>query len=60
MPHAAMKRRALSMPSAMASNRRPSGDSDTNCWFQAWIWLRSAKPPLVKARSRLRVATDWW
>ncbi len=32
----------------------------TNCWFQVCTWLRSAKPPLVKARSRFRVDADWW
>ena len=48
------------MPSAMSSNRWPSVEEATNSWFQAWIWLRSAKPPLVKARSRLRVETDCW
>ncbi len=55
-----MNRRARSMPSAMSSNRCPSLEDATNCWFQAWTWLRSAKPPLVKARSRLRVETDCW
>ena len=58
MPQASMNRRARSMPSAMSSKRRPSVELATNSWFQAWIWLRSANPPLVKARSRLRVATD--
>jgi hypothetical protein len=32
----------------------------TNSWFQTCTWLRSANPPLVKARSRFRVAEDWW
>ena len=25
-----------------------------------WTWLRSANPPLVKARRRLSVDDDWW
>ena len=37
-----------------------AGWSATNCWFHMWIWARSAKPPLVKARSRLSVDADWW
>ena len=32
----------------------PSGERATNSWFQRWTCVRSAKPPLVKARSRLR------
>ena len=54
----AMKRRARSIASAMSSKRRPSWSVATNSWFQACTWPSSAKPPLVKARTRLSVAAD--
>jgi hypothetical protein len=31
----------------------------TNSWFQAWTRERSAKPPLVNARSRFSVDDAW-
>ena len=38
----------------------PRGWLATNSWFHACTRLRSAKPPLVKARSRFSVDADWW
>jgi hypothetical protein len=39
---------------------RPSGLDATNSWVQACTRVRSAKPPLVNARSRFSVDADWW
>ena len=38
----------------------PSALEATNSCVQAWTRVRSAKPPLVKARTRFSVDADWW
>ena len=40
--------------------RGPRGSTATNSWFHGWTRARSAKPPLVNARSRFSVDADWW
>ena len=44
----------------LARSGGPRRLAATNSWFQAWTRDRSAKPPLVKARSRFSVDADWW
>ena len=60
IPQARMKRRARSISLASASKRCPAGLLATNSCVQAWTRDRSAKPPLVNARSRFSVDADWW
>ena len=60
MPQARMNRSARSISLASASKRRPSGLLATSSCVHACTRDRSAKPPLVKARSRFRVDADWW
>ena len=59
-PQAFMKRSARSISSAIASKRRPSALVARNSRFHECTCDRSAKPPLVKARSRFSVEADWW
>jgi hypothetical protein len=55
----AMKRTARSISVAICSNLEYAGLA-VKPLFHSWTSLKSANPPLVKARTRLRVAADVW
>ena len=43
---------------AICSYRSPTLESRINPLFHSWTWRRSAKPPWVNARTKLRVAAE--
>ena len=58
-PQAAMNRIARSMSRASTSYRALAGLA-TKPRFHSCTWRRSAKPPLVKARTRFKVMLLRW
>ena len=54
-----MNRSARPISFAITSYLRPWSELETNSWFHVCTWVRSAKPPFVKARSRLSEETAW-